>query len=70
MDSDMLVRADIDGIFKVYNDNNYAAYCVKHKYSPPEGTKLDGVAQTRYHRKNWSSLCHLIVATQVIFSLL
>ena len=56
MDCDMLVRADIDGIFKVYNDESYAAYCVKHKYEPPEGTKLDGVAQTRYRRKNWSSL--------------
>jgi hypothetical protein len=56
MDADMLVRADIEGIFGVYgNRTQFAVQCVKHKYEPPEGEKMDGVAQTRYRRKNWSS---------------
>ena len=53
MDADMFVRGDIEGIFSVYGKRtDFAVQCVKHKYEPPEGAKMDGVAQTRYHRKN------------------
>ncbi len=56
MDADMFVRGDIEGIFGVYGKRTeFAVQCVKHKYEPPEGAKMDGVAQTRYRRKNWSS---------------
>jgi hypothetical protein len=56
MDADMFLRSDVREIFEVYGKNKeYAVQVVKHKYSPPEGVKLDGVAQTRYNRKNWSS---------------
>lgn len=56
MDADMFVRSDIREIFDVYGRNKeYAIQVVKHNYNPDEGTKLDGVKQTRYNRKNWSS---------------
>ena len=56
MDADMFVRADIAGIFDVYGKNTqYAVQCVQHKYEPANKTKMDGVAQARYRRKNWSS---------------
>ena len=56
MDADMLMRSDVREIFEVYGRNKeYAVQVVKHKYEPPLGVKLDGVQQTRYNRKNWSS---------------
>ena len=33
-----------------------AILCVKHKYEPTATEKMDGQAQTKYPRKNWSSL--------------
>lgn len=33
-----------------------ALYCVQHRYEPTETVKMDGQAQLRYLRKNWSSL--------------
>ncbi|KAJ0964397.1 hypothetical protein J5N97_029519 [Dioscorea zingiberensis] len=38
------------------DDDKYAIMCVKHEYTPKEGTKMDGVVQTAYPRKNWSSM--------------
>ena len=56
MDADMFVRSDVREIFEVYGRNKeYAVQVVKHNYNPEAGTKLDGVQQTRYNRKNWSS---------------
>jgi hypothetical protein len=37
-------------------DDRYAVMCVQHDYTPKEGTKMDGRAQTVYPRKNWSSV--------------
>jgi hypothetical protein len=54
MDSDMLVRARIDRIVELV-DRNKAVTVVKHHFDPPEGVKMDGQAQLRYARKNWSS---------------
>ena len=34
----------------------YAVMVVKHDHIPTEVEKMDGMAQTRYGRKNWSSL--------------
>ncbi len=37
-------------------DDRYAVMCVHHDYNPPETVKMDGAVQTRYPRKNWSSM--------------
>lgn len=54
-DCDFLFTADIAQVFDLADDK-YAVMCVKHDHNPTEATKMGGVAQTRYHRKNWSSL--------------
>lgn len=38
-----------------YMDPKYAVLCVQHDYKPKETTKMDGVPQSAYPRKNWSS---------------
>jgi len=55
MDADMLVRGDIAKLFALA-DPKKAVMVVKHDHRPPEGVKMDGQAQTRYARKNWSSV--------------
>ena len=55
MDCDVLVRRDICDLFALA-DPSKAVMCVKHEHKPAEGAKMDGQAQTRYARKNWSSL--------------
>lgn len=55
MDCDMLVRANVENLF-AQCDPAKAVMCVKHLHEPPEGVKMDGQAQTRYARKNWSSV--------------
>ncbi|KAL4196273.1 hypothetical protein AMTRI_Chr04g245330 [Amborella trichopoda] len=37
-------------------DDKYAIMCVKHEYTQKESTKMDGIVQTVYPRKNWSSI--------------
>jgi lipopolysaccharide biosynthesis glycosyltransferase len=54
MDGDMLVRGNVGKLFETLN-SKYAVYCVKHRHEPLAATKMDGQAQTRYARKNWSS---------------
>lgn len=54
-DCDFLWRADVADLWKL-RDDRYAAMVVKHKYQPDETTKMQGQAQQRYYRKNWSSL--------------
>ena len=54
-DCDFLFTAPLDALFELADDR-YAAMCVKHQHDPIETVKMDGVAQTRYRRKNWSSL--------------
>ena len=53
-DSDMLFRSNVARMFENL-DSQFAVYCVKHKYDPPETTKMDGQVQLQYARKNWSS---------------
>ena len=55
MDCDVLARADIAQLF-AEADDKYAVMCVKHDHKPKDGVKMDGQAQTRYQRKNWSSV--------------
>ncbi len=54
MDGDMLVRCNLARLFREL-DPSKAVYCVKHRFDPPAGLKMDGQIQTRYSRKNWSS---------------
>ena len=54
-DCDILFLEDVNNLFNLA-DEKYAVMCVQHDYTPKEGTKMDGKAQTLYPRKNWSSL--------------
>lgn len=54
-DLDFMFRDDIKKLFALADDR-YAVMCVQHDYQPPEETKMDGRTQTKYARKNWSSL--------------
>lgn len=56
MDCDILVRTNLVRLFESL-DTKYAVYCVKHNHKPEGIVKMDGMAQTRYARKNWSSFC-------------
>ena len=53
-DCDFLFMNDVSELLK-YQDSSKAVVCVKHDYTPKEGTKMDGQVQTVYPRKNWSS---------------
>lgn len=55
MDADMLWLSDIAELLTMV-DHSKAVMCVKHNHQPPEVIKMDGVIQSRYTRKNWSSL--------------
>ncbi|GGD90029.1 hypothetical protein GCM10011390_06060 [Aureimonas endophytica] len=55
MDCDMLMRADIAELWAL-RDERYAAMCVKHDYVPKVETKFLGQTQTKYEKKNWSSV--------------
>ncbi|KAG1359122.1 protein CDI [Cocos nucifera] len=55
VDCDFLYTADIKELIDLIDDR-YAIMCVHHEYSPKDGVKMDGVVQTVYPRKNWSSM--------------
>lgn len=54
-DADMLWRADLAELIALLDDEK-ALMCVRHDHRPDEAVKMDGVIQTAYPRKNWSSL--------------
>lgn len=54
-DPDVMWRAPIEDLFAQWDDA-CAVMCVQHHHAPPEDTKFDGIEQTRYFRKNWSSV--------------
>lgn len=55
MDCDMLVLDDMAALWAL-RDERYAVQVVKHDYSPKTDTKFLGQPQTRYEKKNWSSV--------------
>jgi hypothetical protein len=55
LDADMLARADLVRLFNLA-DESKAVMVVQHNYVPKNQLKMDGQMQTRYPRKNWSSL--------------
>jgi len=54
-DADVMWRADIKELIGCI-DESKAVMCVKHDHRPREREKMDGVLQTTYERKNWSSV--------------
>ena len=55
MDCDMLMLGDVAGLWEL-RDDRYPVMCVKHDYRPVEDTKFLGQVQTKYEKKNWSSV--------------
>ena len=55
MDCDMIVREDIVNLMNCADDR-YAVMVVKHDHKPKEKVKFLGQQQTRYEKKNWSSV--------------
>ena len=55
MDCDMLMRRDVAEVWKL-RDDRYAVQVVKHVHVPKEDTKFLGQVQTKYEKKNWSSV--------------
>ena len=56
-DADMLWRDDVYDLIRFCEDDEKrAAWCVRHEHNPTETVKMDGVIQSPYRRKNWSSL--------------
>ena len=55
VDCDFLFRGDVQALFSQAEDC-YAVMCVPHNYRPNSPIKMDGVSQSKYYRKNWSSM--------------
>lgn len=55
MDCDMLVLRDISELWKL-RDDRYAVMVVKHDHVPKESVKFLGQPQSKYEKKNWSSV--------------
>lgn len=55
MDCDMLMLDDIARLWQL-RDERFAVMCVKHDHRPKEDTKFLGAVQTKYEKKNWSSV--------------
>jgi lipopolysaccharide biosynthesis glycosyltransferase len=55
MDCDMLMTADIAELFAL-RDDKYDVMCVKHDYVARDDVKFLGAVQTKYEKKNWSSV--------------
>jgi hypothetical protein len=55
MDSDMLARDDIARLWRL-RDERYAVQVVSTCHVPKEEVKFLGKAQTKYEKKNWSSV--------------
>ncbi len=55
MDCDMLVRSDIAQLWSL-RDERYAVHVVKHDHRPKNTVKFLNQAQSKYEKKNWSSV--------------
>jgi lipopolysaccharide biosynthesis glycosyltransferase len=54
-DCDVLFLDDVNKLLD-HADPSKAVLCVKHEYTPSAKVKMDDQKQTRYSRKNWSSV--------------
>lgn len=71
MDCDMLMLDDIASLWAL-RDDRYAVMVVKHDHVPKETKKFLGEPQTKYEKKNWSSVmlfnnakCHALTPEYV-----
>lgn len=55
MDCDMLMTTDIAELFEL-RDDDCAVMCVQHDYVAGDDVKFLGAVQTKYEKKNWSSV--------------
>lgn len=55
MDCDMLMLEDVAKLWQL-RDDRYAVMVVKHNHVPKETVKFHGEPQTKYEKKNWSSV--------------
>lgn len=55
MDCDMLMTTDIAELWSL-RDDQFAVMCVKHDYVASDDVKFLGSIQTKYEKKNWSSV--------------
>lgn len=55
MDCDMIMLEDIKNLWDL-RDDRYAVQVVKHDHNPEEEEKFLGSVQTKYQKKNWSSV--------------
>jgi lipopolysaccharide biosynthesis glycosyltransferase len=55
MDCDMLMREDVAKLWAL-RDERYAVMVVKHEHVPRESEKFLGMPQSKYEKKNWSSV--------------
>jgi hypothetical protein len=55
MDCDMLMLDDVANLWKL-RDDRYAVMVVKHDHVPRETVKFLGEPQSKYEKKNWSSV--------------
>ena len=55
LDCDMLARHDFAELFSLRNET-YSVMVCKHDYVPKNSVKFLGHVQTRYEKKNWSSV--------------
>jgi len=55
MDCDMIARRDIAELWAL-RDDQYSVMVCKHDYQPKEDVKFLGQVQTKYEKKNWSSV--------------
>ena len=56
VDCDFVFVEDIEKLFNLTKNHDYAVMCVQHNYVPKNTIKMDGKEQHIYPRKNWSSL--------------
>lgn len=56
VDCDFVFVEDIQKLFNLTHNQNYAVMVVQHEYFPKNTIKMDGKSQHVYPRKNWSSL--------------
>jgi len=55
IDNDMLVLDDIAKLWAL-RDDRFAVMCTQHDHRPREEVKFLGTVQTKYEKKNWSSV--------------
>lgn len=55
IDCDVVILKDITELWNL-RDDRFAVMCVKHQHEPDQDRKFLGEVQTRYEKKNWSSV--------------